>query len=536
MQNWKIKNYHVFLLLTFIATCLYAPFLHNPIIFDDIYFFMTNTNVLSAYIDHPTPLIPRWYPYASIAITTKLIGPELIYLRAEALLFHIAVGYMVFLVLHAYFDLNLTPTTTTENQIQRFALIGAVLFTLHPVGTYASGYLIQRTIVLATLCSLISVYFLIKGLKNNDWPSFILSAIFCIMAVLAKENAVTLAILLPFIIWIDNKKKLLSEKAAFVSITCIAIITYVIYLKINLVGSAYEVDAQSTIAYNNLSNPRILSLITQAFLFFKYFLLWLIPNPAWMSIDIREPLAVNYSLKYITGTIAFILLGIFSFRLVLKRGSILLLGTSILFPIILYCTEFSVIRTQETFVLYRSYFWMPWIFLALPWLANIFSQNLQRLSLILVFIFMFFASYNRLDVLSHPLLTWYDAKILLNPVDKKLGDDRIYYNFGNELAKLEHYDEAIAEFKSAIEIRPDFAPYHTALGGMYLETSKDGAAIEEFTMAIALNPQESKSYYLRAKAYQNIGQKQLAIDDLDFVCRSGFFQACAKLNELDHFD
>jgi hypothetical protein len=94
-------------------------------------------------------------------------------------------------------------------------------------------------------------------------------------------------------------------------------------------------------------------------LFFRYGLLWLIPNVGWMSIDLRPAFPLSLaSAQAIASVLAYLGLLAASAWLVLRRSDVLgLIGLCLLFPLLMFGTEFGTVWIQDPFVLYRSYLW-----------------------------------------------------------------------------------------------------------------------------------------------------------------------------------
>src|SRR5664279_2623383 len=57
-------------------------------------------------------------------------------------------------------------------------------------------------------------------------------------------------------------------------------------------GATYEINAANLLEQQSVTETsmtlHLLSIFTQTGLYFKYLLLWWLPNPAWMSVDMRE--------------------------------------------------------------------------------------------------------------------------------------------------------------------------------------------------------------------------------------------------------
>ena len=127
---------------------------------------------------------------------------------------------------------------------------------------------------------------------------------------------------------------------------------------------------------------------------------------------------------------------------------------------------------------------------------------------------------NRLDTFSSNLKLWDDAEKLVRGRTGVFGIERVYYNRGTELGKLKRYDEAIADFSSAIAIRPfDYVYGNRATAYYFLGNYQQ--ALRDYDRAIALNPGNANSYYGRALTYRALGGFAAAQDDLRKSCALG---------------
>lgn len=165
--------------------------------------------------------------------------------------------------------------------------------------------------------------------------------------------------------------------------------------------------------------------------------------------------------------------GLYLYRgvVVVQAGQKGLLGFALLFPGIMFATEFSTVRIQEPFVLYRSYMWMPGLFAALPLLSGWLTPKKSYVllgSLCVIFVPL---TLNRVDSFSSNLKLWSDAEKLVRGRLNVFGTERTYYNLGTELGKLKRYDEAVANFDKAIAIQPLIS--YLAIGRLRISCSEN---------------------------------------------------------------
>ncbi len=405
-------------LLLAAVSALYGQFLRNPLIFDDLLPFMTDNagnQLVSSYHFSLTEL--HSLPMATLAWTKAWFGLDLINFRVGNLLLHSMVVLSLFFFLDKLFASIRFVQNKNEMAPRNAAFFAALLFALHPVSTYAAGYLIQRTIVMATLFCLLSMLAYVRGSTRQKPLWLWMSVPLYYLAVFCKEHAIMLpAVLLALTVLLhdDWQIRLKQRWAIFAALAAIAI--YVISLK-SIVGSVYELNAPELLQANAsgvaggadvaLSYP--LSIITQSWLFFKYALLWVFPNPNWMSIDMREPFARSIFSPYLLATCGFAAWGIGAGWLLLKRGRLGLVGFAMLFPWLMFFTEFSTVRIQEVFVLYRSYLWAVGAFCLLPVIFSRLDGRTAIFILSAIAVAMMPISMERLETLSSPLYVWSDA-------------------------------------------------------------------------------------------------------------------------------
>lgn len=513
------------LLLVLAITALYGQFLWNPIVFDDLYFFMVDNEGNQPVSNYHFALLElRSLPYATLAWTKDWFGLDLIGFRMGNLVLHAAVVLALFFSLAALFAAVYGEHGKNELSPRRAAFFAALLFALHPVATYAAGYLVQRTIIMATLFCLLAMLTYVHGSVRQKPLWLWMSVPFYYLAAFSKEHAIMLpAVLLALTILLhdDWRTRLKQRWAIFAALLAIAV--FVIMLR-GFLGSAYELNAPEMLreTANELAYP--LSVITQSWLFFKYVLLWLFPNPAWMSIDMREPFARSLLSPFLLAFCGFVVWGVGAFWLLLKRGRLGLAGFAMLFPWLMFFTEFAAVRIQEPFVLYRSYLWAVGAFCLLPALFFRAEARIAMVVLGAIALAMLPVSMERLATFSHPVVLWDDAEKLVKGRADLPGAYRIYYNRGTELIKIDKPDQAIADLKQAIALSRDFAEGYGNLGAAYFKNEDWQNAVTSFSKAIEIAQSAGKSLtpryvYGRGTAYEKMGEMEKAQADYKVSCQ-----------------
>lgn len=487
------------------SALLYVNFLWSPLFFDDIPFFTASDHTDLKNISHL--FTRRWLSYASFAWTINFFGDNVFWLRLSNLALHAATTIVLFLFLRNLFTHALTRDkqyTSLQLSPHWLAFFGALIFSLHPISVYAVGYLIQRSILMATFFSLATWLLFLNGMIREKRIWLYASAITYLLAVFSKEHAImapaVAILLLPLI-----KQKSISGwlKLIWPAVVLYLMIALFAIIKTQsdlIIGQPYEIKALNLITSTHI-NPNLaypISILTQALLFFKYLVLWVIPNPSAMSVDIRQSFPQSlWSLPQLFGLVLFAIYPIIAIYLLLKKGAKGLLGFAMLCPWLLFLPEISTTRIQEPFVLYRSYLWMTGIFAAIPFICQKLSTKKAVGMLILVSLFMYPISLLKLQTFSHPLLLWDDAARLASKNLTYPGTARIFYNRGNQYKNLNMLTEAIDDYNKVIEIADVssyiLGPTYTNRGVALLENNQTQDALESFNKAIAIDSQNSQA-------------------------------------------
>lgn len=522
------------------VAALYGPFLGNPLVFDDKQFFAEGSVLSDALV--PSPLGSRWVSYTTLAWTKELFGTGIVPFRMGNLALHAATAVLLFVFLRRLFQLALP--TAADTRLSRspawLAFLAGALFALHPIAVYAAAYLVQRSILMAGLFCLLMWFAYMEGLARQKQGLLLVSTLFYYLAVFSKELSVMAPAAAVCLTLLLRKPSLTLAKTigpAFLLYAAIALLT--ILNALHIIGTTYEPLVKEALT-DVPERALLLSAINQSFLFFKYLLLWIIPYPGWMSVDIRVPFPEGaFTLPQALGAAAF--LSTITWAVFLctrgRRAETRLAGFALLMPALMFMTEFSTVRIQEPFVLYRSYLWFGLLFAALPALSYYVNAKKMAVGLAAVCITLIPASWNRLTTFSDPVLLWSDAVALVesdpevSPDPRLFGVDRIYYNRGNALLMKRRSKEAIEDYTKAIELNPTNQGAYNNRGYVYYQDGRYVEAIRDFRKAIDINPRSRRPHFSLGMAYRASGQERLAEEHLRRACEKGFQPACIEFRK-----
>jgi hypothetical protein len=506
--------------LILLACAVYLPFINNPFIFDDLSYFSGGNPV--NFLNQDFEFRPRYFPYATLSVIWSFFLDIPVFYHLVSLLVHCINTIVLF-----YFLNRLLIDSSSGNK--KHMWMGAAIYAVHPVATYAVGYTVQLSILMATLFTLSTFLSFIKGLLSQKYIWFLWSVIFYFLAVFSKEHSITAPAITVALCFLFRNEFQANKKA--IALTWISYIAITILLSLSfkgILGNPYEHDATMLFSTQKIDTGvslHTLSILNQCGLFFKYLFLWVIPNPAWMSIDIRPTFENYISVGSILKGIAFIGYGgTATYLLIASRKR--LIGFSLLYPWIFFLVDLSTIRIQEPFVLYRCYLWMPGMLVLISILLSGIRNNRAFNSIAgFILIILIASSWNRLWVMGNEYRLWNDAAILLDNQDTP-GAARIYYNRGKALLTTKEWALSIGDFQRVIDIHPEIHQAHLNMGIAYYNLKLTDKALDAFNMSIDINPDNAPSYFGRAMALKRLGQAEVSEKAFKKACDLGHQASC----------
>jgi tetratricopeptide (TPR) repeat protein len=464
--------------------------LHNPLVFDDR---VLREDFLRHYGSSWFQFDLRWLSHASFGWIYRIFGKDWLWQRLANVILHGTVAVMLYLLFARLINLTVTGNRAADlhaaMDARWLAFFGAVLFLLHPVAAYGVAYLVQRSIVLATLFSLVSLYCFLEGLQAKSRRWYLAAGVAYFAAVYSKEHAVTLpAVALALAILVRGwSLRLLRE--LWLPLVLFAGIAALITLKAQgRLGVPYEPFVQPILRELQESRGGVepagaypLSALNQARLFFHYLLLWCFPYTGWMSVDLRvAPPAGIFNWPYLVALAAYVVYPLVAFHLLRQGGAAGFAGFGLISPWLFALTEMAAVRIQEPFVLYRSYLWMGLVVATVPTFLSLLVRRWAPAILAGACVALTLPLLDRLDTFASAVRLWDDA-ILKQRGSRSPFVERAWHNRG-------------------------FA---------FLQTGKQAEALRDFNRALDLNPNDADAYLGRAVVSSRMGKHAAALTDLD---------------------
>lgn len=524
------------------AFIVYMPFSGNPFVFDDLPFLASE---ISRYASSEFGFLDlRWVSYVTLGWTWAFFGEVPEAYRVGNALLHALNGILLFYFSRQLVTLCVFPDDEGKRLATRGAWIGALIFLCHPIAVYATGYVVQRSILMATFFMLVMLIGCLYGFVSGRKRWLILAVGAYFLAIFSKEHSVmapAVALMLGVLLY---SRMSASRPALWMLGAALATVGLLVVLRTTqLVGVAYETSfevagADSYLMQQGVSNVppallHLMSVLTQAGLFFKYLLLWWWPNPAWMSIDMRMPVVNSLSdWRAWTAAAAFVTYGALAAWLLFKRGKLGLIGFALLFPWLMFLVEFTSVRVQEPFVLYRSYLWLPGMIVLVPLALVVFRSRAAAAVMLVVAIGLVPLSWNRLSSFSDPFKLWDDAATLLTD-ENVVGSDRIYYNRGHASLADKNWDKAIADFNKVVSNNPKLQAAYMNLGAGYFGAERYREAVTAYDNAIRLNPEDAQAYFGKGLSLKRLHDEAAALKQIKLSCTLGNVMACAVMASVD---
>ncbi|MNR78047.1 lipoprotein NlpI [compost metagenome] len=529
--------------LTFFVLALYLPFINNLVVFDDHGIF-TNL-VVYDYAQNPFDLRPRTFPYFTLGLI-HVLSESLVENRIFSLLLHIACAGLLFMLLRILLTAALTLNRKEGylglpryKSIYWSSVVIALGFSIHPISVYGAGYLAQRTILFATLFSLLSLWFYRRSFAEHRNTDIITAALFYTLAVFSKEHAIMLPLAaLPLAALYEGNWRTHFKRMVLFLVLCAPAALTVLFATKHIVASSYEPDIaamlpqmQSIAVMAQSRGEWLVSIILQAGFFFDYLAYWIVPDVRVLSADMRFDFVHIWSSWWIfPKAFLFFLSPLAAIYFLRKKGLIALFCCGYLYAWFLFMTELAAVRFQEPFVLYRSYLWAPGYAMMLVAVCARVPRRWLLLAAMPLFVILFMLARDRLSSLETEANVWKDAAAKLES-PTLVGSDRIFYNRGLAYLREKRYDDAIADFSRTVQLSPKVAQayYNRALA--YYSAEKYTEAMADLDHALSLNAKDASAHYMRGLILERDGCTAAAKQAYVASMAMGNYLAKLKLEE-----
>lgn len=514
------------LILSCLVLAIYVPGFDNELIFDDAR--LLDGTVFERY-GSLLEFRQRMLSYGSFPWVQAVLGEGWWKQRLVNVLLHLGVSvalYALFAHLLGVIRARRVPEETGDGPAASDVAalrVGVAMFALNPVAVYAVGYLVQRSILMATLFSVLACLCFLRALDARRVLWYV-AAIACYgAAVLSKGHAVMIAAMaVPLYVFV--------RRPGWREVVCIAVggglllaVATAVLLQAygGVIGTAFDTASRIYLQQLEALSPGVtgqawlLSILNQAALFFEYGLFWFVPNVLWMSVDMRPafPLAW-WSFPELPAAIAYAGLLVASGWAIWRRADAVgLLGLCLLFPLLLFVTEFATVWIQDPFVLYRSYLWaiaVPGIVAVL--LCSLRPYPLYMGGLVVAVLFAGLALERNLSLAS-AYSAWNDAaaKVDLRADESAVGRWRAFLNRGSYFLENSMTEQAANDFARAVQLGEGEGSASFNLGVALQQMQRDEEALVAFETAREKGFDEAGLHFHRGESLYRLGHSGEAV-------------------------
>jgi len=507
---YNIKNPFCYLIIAVVTLIVFFNTFQNEFVFDDESVVQNNESIttLSNIPKYFTgeegfhKVIGKYYRpvvSATYAIDYALYGLTPKGFHVTNVIVHLIASLLLFKVLLLLFS---------KSKYANFiALLGALLFVVHPIHTEAVSWVSGRTDSIVTLFFFASFLYYIKfsDSDNNNSKFLILSVIFYFIGLLSKEMIVTMPVIIVLYDFIYKKKPFsyfaqnIKTYLLFAAVTIIYFIIRYFALKgvPDRLNYMYFVGKDEAVVF--------FTMLKTIPLYFKL-LFW----PVNLLYHYNGYLPDSNSLDgNVILSIVFLIVVVAAAVFFYKGDS--RISFVILFFLVSLAPVMNIIPTMNFMAerfLYLTSFALS-VLLCIVLVKYINEKNKGVFALVCVVILLAF-SYLTIKRNAE----WKTNDILYSTADG-IDGNVLLVNAGNIYANSKRYDEAAARYRKAIEIRDNSVLAHHNLGLIhYIHGNLDSAEIE-FKKGIAIDSLAPDGYLQLANIMQMKGNKTEAINSLE---------------------
>jgi protein O-mannosyl-transferase len=459
-----------------------------------------------------TTAMSNWHPltWLSHMVDVQMFGLDPRGHHLTSVVIHAASVLLLFLLL----------AWISQTLWQSFAV--AALFALHPLHVESVVWVAERKDVLSSLFWLLTILFYARFVKKRGNSSYICALLFFMAGLMTKPMLVTLPLVMLLLdYWPLNRfgdmqsgklnptflnrciflLTLVKEKVPFLLLSLLsAIVTIYVQHK---GGSIVSLDREPVEL--RIGNALIAYIKYIGLMFWPHDLAVLYPFPS--SLPLWQPIGAGCLL--VTLSLAVIFLR--------KRFPYLITGWFWYLVTLLPVIGLVQVGSQALADRY-TYIPLTGLFILCCWLITDLMKGWRHRQVMLgvlagvVIVTLTSVTWRQIGY-------WKDnLSLYQHTLAVTTGNFLILNNFATALEEQGRFDESMAMFQQALNIKPDHAEALYNLGRLYLQDlNRPQEALQFFARAIAVKPDYTDAYVNMSVAYNNLGQYKETVRLLEQV-------------------
>ena len=484
----KETNYNLLVwIIIAITGVVYSGCLNNAILnFDDLEYYNMYPEVINLSFASVKKIFTSYYlimyqplPVLTFAINYATTGMDPVPIHLVNVVMHLINIWLVFKFI--------SELTEKKN----IALIVAFLFALHPMNVEAVSWMSARSSSMYVLFYLLALRSYVRYHKTNFLTKhLIIAALYFIVSLFSKAQAVTLPVLLFAIDYYYSRKlnaKLILEKIPF----------FVLSVVFGLI-TVMDSDTQGNLKDGMLISYNAIDLFFMVCYSFAFYFVKLILPANLCGIYVYPP-KTGGSLPWEYYASPVLLIGILFLLYRFRKNRAVIFGAALFF--ITISINIQLIPSR-LFITTDRYAYFPYVglFFITGYIYNQLHQNealakkyLQTFGIVLVAagLVYSYAIWERNK-------TWNNDYDFLTDIIQKNEPvpyiSRAYGNRGNYFLNNGMINEAIADFTSALKVKPDDGQSYYNRAITYVKVSRWQEALTDLDSSIKYNPKFALSY------------------------------------------
>ncbi len=508
----------ILVLIGFVTVMVYAKAIGYGFIYnwDDAGYIIKNDYIKSLSFSSIADIFSVFYLHNYHPLTTltyaieySIVGENAWLFHLNNLILHIINTYLVFIFISRLLKGSLLP-----------GLIAAALFALHPMHVESVAWVSERKDLLYTLFFLLSLIRYLKYLKTQSSKNLLITGLWFLMSCMSKSAAVTLPVVLLAIDWYYHRKwnvKVILEKIPF----------FVISLVFGILAILSQDTAIQDLTPILSLGERVLIVCWGIFLYIAKTVV-----PVELSAFYPYPLKVNDMLPwyYYVSPVFVALLGFFVWYS-RKWGREVIFGFAFFFITISLVLQLmpvggAIIAERYTYVPYLGLFFiMVWPLEKLE-SRSISEKLMKRAKNYMIFLILLLLTFAYLS--AERVKFWKDGDVLFSDVIEKYPffpyayNNRgfLYWDYyalkvypDNEIKKNAYVEKALNDYNMAIQLDPVYSGAYLNRAVLFYNTANPQKALDDFNVLLQLDPENKDGLIGRANTLSTLGKFTEAIED-----------------------